>query len=166
MSDQIKDVSLKAHSTEAQEVDERAAFELWLRSKPEARLWNATDSMFAAYLAGRAALPATQQSPPEQVWQPYGWAVTGCHSLYRGDWAEATARSEAKRCGTARAFPLYARPASCVPEGWKLSVSESDGRKWLQIETPGGAKAALSTAEATIAAQVLDAFAEAQERQS
>ena len=58
-----------------------------------------------------------------------------------------------------------AQPAPVVPEGWKLSVSDSDGRKWLHIESPGGAKAALSTAaaidggrHATIAAQVLDAL--------
>ena len=57
------------------------------------------------------------------------------------------------------------QPAPVVPEGWKLSVSDSDGRKWLHIESPGGAKAALSTAaaidggrHATIAAQVLDAL--------
>lgn len=47
--------------------------------------------------------------------EPYGWAVTGSHSLYRGEWAESTARAEAKRCGgTARAFPLYTAPA---PQG-------------------------------------------------
>lgn len=59
----------------------------------------------------------TQQATPEPVGEPYGWAVTGCHSLYRGEWAEATARGEAKRCGgTARAVALYTRPAPGVPE--------------------------------------------------
>lgn len=48
--------------------------------------------------------------------EPYGWAVTGCHSLYRGEWAESTAQAEAIRCGgTAMAFPLYTAPAPAVP---------------------------------------------------
>lgn len=49
--------------------------------------------------------------------EPYGWAVTGCHSLYRGEWAESTAQAEAKRCGgTAVAFPLYTAAPSVQPE--------------------------------------------------
>lgn len=44
---------------------EREAFEAWLRTKPEARLWNTTDAMLAAYQAGRASLPAPQQATPE-----------------------------------------------------------------------------------------------------
>lgn len=70
-------------------------------------------------------------------------------------------------------MPLFARPMPGGLGGWKLRVSDSDGRKWLHIETPGGAKAALSTAATvdggrrpTIAAQVLAAFAEAQEKHS
>lgn len=47
-----------------QVVDKRAAFEAWLRTKPEARLWNTTDAMFSAYQAGRAALHAPQQPTP------------------------------------------------------------------------------------------------------
>lgn len=54
-------------------------------------------------------------APAPQV-EPYGWAVTGCHSLYRGEWAESTAQAEARRCGgTAVAFPLYTAPAPAVP---------------------------------------------------
>lgn len=44
---------------------ERVAFEAWLRTKPEARLWNTTDAMLVAYQAGRASLPAPQQATPD-----------------------------------------------------------------------------------------------------
>lgn len=53
-----------------QVLDKRSAFEAWLRTKPEVRLWNTTDAMLAAYQAGRAALPAPQQATPEPV-QPF-----------------------------------------------------------------------------------------------
>lgn len=33
----------------------REAFEAWLRTKPEARLWNTTDAMFTAYCAALSA---------------------------------------------------------------------------------------------------------------
>ncbi|WP_428029761.1 hypothetical protein [Ancylobacter sp.] len=47
-----------------------------------------------------------------------------------------------------------------VPDGWKLSVTETDGRVWLNIVAPSGASASLSCAAGsdngpTIAAQVL-----------
>jgi len=71
-------------------------------------------------LLSKRLTPAT----PEPVGEPYGWAVTGCHSLYRGEWAEATARGEAKRCGgTARAVALYARRGAGVPEGWRNVIA-------------------------------------------
>lgn len=98
------------------------------------------------------ARPAVAQEPFGyfRAW-PFGWEQCGEHD----DGAVA----------------LYDLPAPGVPQGWKLSVSDSDGRKWLHIESPGGAKAALSTEattdggrRATIAAQVLDAFSEAQGR--
>jgi len=92
---------------------ERIAFENWLGIKP---CGAAHDLAWSAWQA-RASLPAPQQATPEPVGEPYGWAVTGCHSLYRGEWAEATARGEAKRCGgTARAVALYARRGAGVPE--------------------------------------------------
>ena len=52
--------------------------------------------------------------------KPYAWAVSGCHSLYRGEFAEYDARSEAEHCGgTCKAFPLYKAqttdPVSEVP---------------------------------------------------
>lgn len=50
-----------------QVLDKRSAFEAWLRTKPEVRLWNTTDAMLAAYQAGRAALPAPQQATPGPV---------------------------------------------------------------------------------------------------
>lgn len=69
--------------------------------------------------------------------EPYGWAVTGCHSLYRGEWAESTAQAEAKRCGgTAVAFPLYTAPAPAVPSGWKLVPVEPTQEMLAAVSWP------------------------------
>lgn len=71
-----------------------------------------TDLKPYVYAAARAVLAL---AAPQG--EPYGWAVTGCHSLYRGEWAESTAQAEAKRCGgTAVAFPLYTAPPPAAPE--------------------------------------------------
>lgn len=65
--------------------------------------------------------------------EPYGWAVTGCHSLYRGEWAESTAQAEARRCGgTAVAFPLYTAPAPAVP-----SDAEIEANIWPALRLNG-----------------------------
>ena len=54
--------------------------------------------------------PAPQQATPEPVGEPWGWAVNS--TLFRGEFAEADAKDEAKRCGgTTRAVALYTRPA-------------------------------------------------------
>jgi hypothetical protein len=38
----------------------------------------------------------------------YGWVVSGCSSIYRGEHAEIEAQAEAARCGgNAKSFPLY-----------------------------------------------------------
>lgn len=74
--------------------------------------------------------PSMHREPVPMTDEPYGWAVTGCHSLYRGEWAEDTARSEAKRCGgTARAFPLYTHPAPGVPDD---VVRDAERYRWLR----------------------------------
>jgi hypothetical protein len=76
------------------------------------RLWYARvieaarDAQWAAALAD-SGKPAT----------PYAWAVTGMGRPFFGEFAEADARAEAKRCGgDTRAFPLYTSPA--LPPGW------------------------------------------------
>lgn len=83
-------------------------------------------SPFARYRIARAVLAL---AAPQG--EPYGWAVTGCHSLYRGEWAESTAQAEAKRCGgTAVAFPLYTAPA--VP-----SDAEIEANIWPALRLNG-----------------------------
>lgn len=38
----------------------------------------------------------------------FGWVVSGCNTLYRGEFAEYDANEEAAHCGgTAKAIPLY-----------------------------------------------------------
>jgi hypothetical protein len=57
----------------------------------------------------RAALEATQ--PAAQPADPYGWSVTGCSTIRRGEFAEIDAKGEARHIGgTARAIALYAAP--------------------------------------------------------
>lgn len=103
------------------------------------------DSMFPAPYDGHAnvvrfARAVLALAAPQG--EPYGWAVTGCHSLYRGEWAESTAQAEAKRCGgTAVAFPLYTAPAPAVPsdereafEAWATSVGYHTERDMFQRE--------------------------------
>lgn len=58
------------------------------------------------------------------------------------------------------------RQGAPVPRGWKFHVSVSDGRSWLEITTPGKARAVLSAQRKiesgglTVAAQVLDYLAD------
>lgn len=93
---------------------EREDFEAWLRTKPEARLWNTTDAMLAAYQAGRASLPAPQQATPE----PVGEVVYACP-----DELELMKQRTVKHC-LLSTFPahggkdvaLYTRPAPGVPD--------------------------------------------------
>lgn len=43
--------------------------------------------------------------------EPYGWAVTGCSKIRRGEFAEFDAKGEARRIGgTARAIALFEGP--------------------------------------------------------
>lgn len=90
----------------------------------------AMNELWHAHYAAIDALRTAIKQAEAKTGEPYGWAVTGCHSLYRGEWAEDTARSEAKRCGgTARAFPLYTHPAPGVPED---VVKDAERYRWLR----------------------------------
>ncbi|WP_294636584.1 hypothetical protein [uncultured Aquabacterium sp.] len=87
------------------------------------------DCHAAALRFARAVLALAAPAPQGE---PYGWAVTGCHSLYRGEWAESTAKAEARRCGgTARAFPLYTAPAPAVPMS-EVDLQDDDALRFAQ----------------------------------
>jgi len=46
----------------------------------------------------------------QQVAVPHGWMIDGSSHLLRGEFAEADAKSEAKRCGgTCKAYPVYTK---------------------------------------------------------
>lgn len=44
----------------------RPVFEAWLSKNPNARFWNTTDAMLAAFIAGRAELDRQQEVAPCQ----------------------------------------------------------------------------------------------------
>lgn len=104
-------------------VDERVAFEAWLRTKPEARLWNTTDAMLAAYQAGRASLPAPQQATPEPVGEAVAWLVSLPEEPELGEWFSEEDMSEQGYTSK----PLFTHPAPGVPEGWTVSAYKAAG---------------------------------------
>lgn len=118
---------------------------------------------------------AKESATPEPVGEPWGWAVNS--TLFRGEFAEADAKAEAKRCGgTTRAVALYDRPAPGVPDGlpavltdWGFDVhDDEDGRTWLTIRNPDDDVARMSVptvwplnGNQTIGAVVLHQFSAA-----
>ena len=56
-------------------------------------------------------MSTTTSAEETQGAEPFGWAVSGCHGLFKGEHAEQDAKAEAKRCsGTAEAFALFTHP--------------------------------------------------------
>ncbi len=82
------------------------------------------------------------------------------HSEECWQWHHECAKAEIERLRAAPPPQAEAQPS--IPRGWSFRVSTSDGRSWLEITTPGGARAVLSVQSEsegggpTIAAQVLD----------
>lgn len=69
------------------------------------------------YEAARALIKAIEQPSAGQSAEPYGWNVPPMTQIYRGEFAEADAKAEARRCGgTAKAIPLYAVPPAIDAE--------------------------------------------------
>jgi len=47
----------------------------------------------------------------DQIVEPYGWMMQGSNQVFKGEFAELDAKSEAKRCGgTCYAYPIYLNP--------------------------------------------------------
>jgi hypothetical protein len=69
----------------------------------------------------------------------YCWAVSGLQSMFHGEFAEADAHDEARRCGgTAQAFPLFreAQPSGeahhwIVPDSGLIFPTEDAARRYL-----------------------------------
>jgi len=55
--------------------------------------------------------PMPSTAPAQQVAVPHGWMMQGSNQVFKGEFAELDAKSEAKRCGgTCYAYPVYLKP--------------------------------------------------------
>ncbi|WP_175804982.1 hypothetical protein [Burkholderia ambifaria] len=108
--------------------------------------------------ADAAAETADERAAFEQWWNDNTtWPVTSKNIALHAWQARAAASQPAAAAG---------QEAVAIPAGWKFSVTESDGRIWLGIDSPCGAGCALSAAAyidegrgSTIAAQILRTLA-------
>jgi hypothetical protein len=97
----------------------REAFEAWLRTKPEARLWNTTDAMFAAYCAAITAPAAEPQAAPIPCAVHFAGRTFGAGTPF----CDVIEHVESTRL------------RGGVPEGWSIT-RKGDGR--IVVKAPSG----------------------------